>query len=719
MGHLWRAHRAAKGVDRSALPSFERWEVIPHDTEGEFVIGRAIGMRGLLAWNPLSGNPHCLVSGSTGGGKTKLMARWALSPFLWNEHLGSDWGQTIILDPKGGAGYKAARESGALVVSEMADIRDTLAWVYEQSEERNRIMGTLTIEVTDAAGIMREGTPEKFGEVSDEDKDKYDFRPTLVLIDEGTDVFGKADENKPINGVFAKVRKHANDLVQKGRSAGFPVVIGLVRPDAAVLGGSARAQLQARVAVGAMDDAGYTMMLGQTEGKKAAEETESMTPGQAWAVGVGDLRAATRVYVGFSDLTAYLPEAIDPNLPADERAAIIVERERRRGKAEEEQGEPEREEFPADLRGADIDTIARAAWQWLTDRGDHATRREIAEGIGANLKTIENIISPRGPEHIRAMFVQTARGARGANLYRAAGTPPRRRHPFRGGSSRGVRGGGGAAVAGRSGRQDVRQDVRAVVTGPFVRTALRVYALRLVVGPVKEGRIYRDPRVVWQAQDKSTGRCRACGRAGQLNVHHVRDLWAGGADHPDNVVELCQRTGKPSCHGAYTQSAAMVRDFRRRIGTYHDGTVPTPLRTVLGRIFAQVPTFYWPMIGVALLGFLHGGWWWWVLPAWVLLGPVWAITVAKAARRDLAPHPDRGVDPRQHRQVSIEMFKAKLSPRKFWARFTLRHHERTAKRDFARIFAKRLCEIYLTAHWSLFLLTQGLPILFTLLLLLL
>lgn len=258
-----------------------------------------------------------------------------------------------------------------------------------------------------------------------------------------------------------------------------------------------------------------------------------------------------------------------------------------------------------------------------------------------------------------------------------------------------------------------------MVTGPFVRTALRVYALRLVVGPVKEGRIYRDPRVVWQAQDKSTGRCRACGRAGQLNVHHVRDLWAGGADHPDNVVELCQRTGKPSCHGAYTQSAAMVRDFRRRIGTYHDGTVPTPLRTVLGRIFAQVPTFYWPMIGVALLGFLHGGWWWWVLPAWVLLGPVWAITVAKAARRDLAPHPDRGVDPRQHRQVSIEMFKAKLSPRKFWARFTLRHHERTAKRDFARIFAKRLCEIYLTAHWSLFLLTQGLPILFTLLLLLL
>ena len=34
-------------------------------------------------------------------------------------------------------------------------------------------------------------------------------------------------------------------------------------------------------------------------------------------------------------------------------------------------------------------------------------------------------------------------------------------------------------------------------------------------------------------------RCTKCGRAGKLQVHHIKHLKDGGDDHPDNLTALC------------------------------------------------------------------------------------------------------------------------------------------------------------------------------------
>lgn len=702
MGHLYRSWKAARGEDRSALPSYERWEVAPSEVEGVFTVGRAVGHWGILHWSPLDGeHPHSLISGSSGGGKTSLLATWATLPALWNRGLGAHWGQTLILDPKGGAGYDAAIALGAEVVRDLGDIRDALQWAYEESEDRNRRMGRLTVKVQDDTGINRDGHPKKITDLNQDERDEHDLNPILLVIDEAADVFGSKDKGEPVNATQAAARRHAKELVQKARAAGVILAMGIVRPDAAILDGFSRAQMQARVAVGAMDDAGYTMMLGQAEGKTAAAEAETMDPGQAWVVGLGGVKVATRVYVGHTDLSGYLDHAIDPDLPPDVRAEILMERARRSALTDDQPPEPEREpvreEFPADLGGAPLSQIARAAWWWLTDHGP-ATRREVADGIGANRKTLETLLAANAAAPYRDMFA--AAGMRGqAGLWRAAGSPPRDSAPRRGSWSRGVRGvGEGRSEEGWRGRL---MDARAVASGPFVRLGLRVFALRLVVGAVKPGEQYRDPRVVWAAQDASSGRCRLCGRAGQLDVHHIRPLWAGGRDDAGNVMELCQRTAAPSCHGATTGMERRVRDFRRRIGTYQDGARPTPVHEVVRRLVLIPKPFTWVFITAAVAGRVYTRPLWLVIDvaALVLLGPLWTAAVAFSSRRDYAPRPDRGVDPLEHRQSRFEIVKAKLNPRKWRAAWTLRHHNRAATRDFGRPFWIRVFGWHLTG-WA-------------------
>ena len=43
--------------------------------------------------------------------------------------------------------------------------------------------------------------------------------------------------------------------------------------------------------------------------------------------------------------------------------------------------------------------------------------------------------------------------------------------------------------------------------------------------------------------DRDRWRCRRCGRSGRLAVHHILPLFAGGDNHPNNLISLCR-----DCH---------------------------------------------------------------------------------------------------------------------------------------------------------------------------
>ena len=51
--------------------------------------------------------------------------------------------------------------------------------------------------------------------------------------------------------------------------------------------------------------------------------------------------------------------------------------------------------------------------------------------------------------------------------------------------------------------------------------------------------------------DRDGWRCQSCGRAGRLEVDHVRSLWQGGDNDPENLQALCI-----ACHLGKTRAEA-------------------------------------------------------------------------------------------------------------------------------------------------------------------
>jgi hypothetical protein len=108
---------------------------------------------------------------------------------------------------------------------------------------------------------------------------------------------------------------------------------------------------------------------------------------------------------------------------------------------------------------------------------------------------------------------------------------------------------------------------RLLVTRPLRRLALRAMVWRLVVGPRVRGRGIRRDRGMRQAEAaRSAGVCAACRRPPRRGergsgwqADHRRPLWAGGADHPDNLWTLCTE-----CHGIKTRAERRARRWRDR-----------------------------------------------------------------------------------------------------------------------------------------------------------
>lgn len=566
-----------RGDERSALPRFEEWEVVDlGGREGVFTVGRALGQAGRLRWHPLDGEPpHCLVTGSTGGGKTSLMASWALLPALWNLHYGADWDRTLILDPKGGSGFDAAVAHGARVVTRAAEIRDALKSAYNHAERRNRVMGEeIAIAVPDRRGILRAEKPKSFRDLTPEQRAEFNMRPRLLIIDEASDMLGKRETDAEVKGVWGEARAHLRQLVQKARAAGIIVVVGLQRPDAAILDGFTRDQLQARVAVGDMGPEGFRMVLGPTLGKRADEEGQSMTPGQAWTTHIGGRRVA-QAYVAKVDLTGYLPFAGE--------LAVAPE------------SGPPSPEGTGSVRGA--------GWAWLV--------------------------------------------------------------------------------------------------GPWVRGWLRVRSVRLLGGPVVVGELERSAGLRLAKLVETGLRCEACGRVGQVEVDHDRPLWAGGRDVAGNLRTLCQRPGRPSCHGAKTSAEAKVRALR-----YRSGGAST--RSWLAGTARAVPPYRWSLAALVILGLVYAPTAWQVaaVVALVVLGPVWAWGRARARDGDYVPRADGGADPGVRRQAWFDVMEARKNPRRFrWARVIILHR-RNVKVTVYRAFTLRALACFLAGAWLVWTVTH-------------
>lgn len=185
--------------------------------------------------------PHLLIGGGTGGGKTVLLMilLYGLTPIA----------DIDICDPKQSDLSSFADvpiyEGHIYVTKE--EIVDCLRANVEEMEERYRYMKSHPDFV---AGM-------NFA--------KFGLRPKFIIFDEWAALMAKLEGNYQLQ---QQVNQYLTQLILEARQAGIFVIMAMQRPDGEYIKTSLRDQFMKRLSVGHLEDTGYTMMYGDANKNK-------------------------------------------------------------------------------------------------------------------------------------------------------------------------------------------------------------------------------------------------------------------------------------------------------------------------------------------------------------------------------------------------------------------------------------------------------------------
>lgn len=210
------------------------------------VIPLGIGSEGEVTVD-LTKTPHMLVCGSTGSGKSVLQRNLLFHCIQHNDSwrfLGVDvkrveltpfkrYTQTVL-------GIGANLEDGVDVVRYVKKVMDTR---YERMEE----MGV-----------------NHFSNMVDEETGKPPYA-IMLMVDEAfmfmSPEGAKSDEGKVRDQLHAEASTLLGDIARLGRAAGIHLVLATQRPDATVIKGELKANLDIRIAAGRLDSTPSSMVL--------------------------------------------------------------------------------------------------------------------------------------------------------------------------------------------------------------------------------------------------------------------------------------------------------------------------------------------------------------------------------------------------------------------------------------------------------------------------
>lgn len=203
------------------------YRYLPMNTESD-----KIAFANDLVWNYRK-QPHALVTGVTGGGKTFILF-WMIRNAFAN---GAD---LKILDPK-------------------CDNLDYLKNILEPSDVASS-KGNIIRILRECSQVINDRNIEfqnHYNYSQGKDYKDYGYRPIFIFFDEVTAFFASCDskESKEANG-------YLQEIIMKGRSAGVFVVLTTQRADADVISGKIRDQLGLRVAMGGLTPDGNVMTFG-------------------------------------------------------------------------------------------------------------------------------------------------------------------------------------------------------------------------------------------------------------------------------------------------------------------------------------------------------------------------------------------------------------------------------------------------------------------------
>lgn len=239
--------------------------------------------------------PHLLVSGGTGGGKTVTL----MSIILGLVKVGHVW----ICDPK---------------KSDFVGLKDVPVFhghVYWSKDDMAACLKNAVEFMNERYVVMTEHPDYQAGKRYS----AYGMKPLFVVFDEWAAFMAELDRDYKLLG---QVTEYVTQIVLKGRQAGVFMILAMQRPDGEYIKTALRDNFMKRLSVGHLEDTGYMMMFGDAnrtkEFKKIDEIDGKKVYGRGYIANGGEIaREFYSPYVpfdkGFSFLDALV--AVEPLEP--------------------------------------------------------------------------------------------------------------------------------------------------------------------------------------------------------------------------------------------------------------------------------------------------------------------------------------------------------------------------------------------------------------------
>ena len=225
--------------------------------------GKGLKLMENFYWD-FDSDPHMIVAGGTGGGKTVLLRSLILGL--------SKIGVVDICDPKY-ADFVTMAELKAFkgrVAFTTEDIIETFEKAHVEMMERYRIMNAKRKELKQ----------KELGKYYD-----YDMKPYFLVCDEFNALISVIK-----SGNYKQLERFDNALTQlilKGRQAGVNVILAMQKPSREDLSSKMQANMNMRLVVGRLDEFGYEIMFGEINRTKEFKYIKRLMGKRVYGRGYG------------------------------------------------------------------------------------------------------------------------------------------------------------------------------------------------------------------------------------------------------------------------------------------------------------------------------------------------------------------------------------------------------------------------------------------------
>lgn len=210
----------------------------------ELPLGQARGGREVVF--DTEADPHALICGKTGSGKTVAIAVLAAEALL------RGWELAVVETVKGGLDYRALEPWCRLAAWDLEMAALAVEAVYSEVEDRRQLL-------LDHRAVKMADLPETVRRP-----------PMLVVLDEYFSMVVpnklKTEDAKATNDLKARIAGTVGKLMREARFADIHVILGMQRPDAGVFEGEVKANTGMRVLAGSADRIARSMALRDPEG---------------------------------------------------------------------------------------------------------------------------------------------------------------------------------------------------------------------------------------------------------------------------------------------------------------------------------------------------------------------------------------------------------------------------------------------------------------------